>query len=576
MMPSHKSKIQKGIMIITSSASLLLLAASVAPAAAFVPQKVASDNFFLKQKPVFSETVVQVHATDADVVDLGEFKAKSFKRDEPPEINPLPEVFSGIGLPGGEVEPPRINNTFTNVQVDRYGAQALPLILGTLPGKPKTEGSLEVARNIAISLNKYAVDIPDPQAYKFFGNGEMGPILRMLLKTNPFFAPALTELPDGGFELKTFDPEGGPPTTLYQTILSTLNGVGHRVNLQFDKDMESITNWEMYDDVQGSDMKKCDVDLNTAASSAIYNCFFFSSCIHATIHVLHYLYTAAFQVASKDFPEMNQWANDYAKNIPWKYQQVGKLLLTADPQNQLAIITGGSGLGSSDFVRPILKKMLQSWGMKPTAEGFYMENMMNLPKDKVGGKNGVVLEEFMKHYELVSPFAKEASDALKKINPEKFATAEKKLGRYLSRCGEFTSSLSTIEQWIEMMAVTGAMHGGTLSYTRTMAMPEVLRWRNFVSPAWDFPDAFLLFSALGTIVGVDDDRHVMTDCDSGSPYADLLQDVLEKYNDKTTGMKREYQEKLVKENDFNDYGWIKSDYCLDDFDGKQLTIATYV
>ena len=71
MMPSHKSKIQKGIMIITSSASLLLLAASVAPAAAFVPQKVASDNVFLKQKPVFSETVVQVHAADADVVDLG-------------------------------------------------------------------------------------------------------------------------------------------------------------------------------------------------------------------------------------------------------------------------------------------------------------------------------------------------------------------------------------------------------------------------------------------------------------------------------------------------------------------------
>ena len=56
--------------------------------------------------------------------------------------------------------------------------------------------------------------------------------------------------------------------------------------------------------------------------------------------------------------------------------------------------------------------------MKPTAEGFYMENMMNLPKDKVGGKNcGVVLEEFRKHYDLVSPFAKEASDALKKINP---------------------------------------------------------------------------------------------------------------------------------------------------------------
>lgn len=65
-------------------------------------------------------------------------------------------------------------------------------------------------------------------------------------------APALTELPDGsGFELLTHDPDSKSPPSLYRKQLSTLNGVGHRVNTQFDAKMESITGYEMCDNVTG-------------------------------------------------------------------------------------------------------------------------------------------------------------------------------------------------------------------------------------------------------------------------------------------------------------------------------------
>lgn len=199
--------------------------------------------------------------------------------------------------------------------------------------------------------------------------------------------------------------------------------------------------------------------------------------------------------------------------------------------------------------------------------------MKGISNDKIG-KDGIFLNEFMKHFELIAPFAKKASGALKEIDPCKHAAAEKELASYLRRCGKFTSTLSTLDQWLEVMAVTGVMHGGTLSYTRVMAMPEVLRWRNFASPFYNFPDAFLLFSAVGTIVGMEDERHVMTD--SEGPYNDKLYKVLKDFNDKTMDLKKTYQDEIQKSDQFEDFGWILTDYCLDNFDGKQMTIATYI
>lgn len=554
---------------------LLAVVGLLVSVTAFAPTKQISIP--LKQTPAFSKSAVQVSVFDCSTDLTG--KGKLTSTFEPTNVKPMYQVFPGIGLPGGEVEPPRINNTFTNAQVDRFGDEARAFFapgVGVIGKRKADKDSLKIAQDLTIKLNKLSVESPDSKNYKFFGNGDFAKSLILLLKSNPFMAPALTELPDGkGYELKTYDPEV-PPSTLYRQILGTLDGVGHRVNIQFDSKMKKITGYQMYDDVTGNQLPQCHIEdaggIQMVASSALYNVFFFASCIHATIHVLHYIYTAAFQVASKDFEEMNQWANDYAKNIPHKYKQVGELLLT-EPTNALALVSGGSGLGSSQAVRYILKAVLQEWGKRPSAEGFYFDNMMNIPKEKLV-KDQVILKEFMKHYNLVAPFAKDASAALENIDCNKFAAAEKEVGKYLKRCGEFTSNLSTLDEWMQVMAVTGAMHGGTLSYTRLMAMPEILRWRNYASPTWDFPDAFLLLGALGTVVGVEDERHVMTD--SEGPYAAPLQKVLEDYNKETTKLKQHYQVKITAREDFNDYGWIRTDYCLDEFDGKQLTIATYV
>ncbi len=84
---------------------------------------------------------------------------------------------------------------------------------------------------------------------------------------------------------------------------------------------------------------------------------------------------------------------------------------------------------------------------------------------------------------------------------------------------------------------------------------------------------------VGTMCGVDDHRHVMTSSTDvvGEKYDDKLQAVLETYEQKANELKEAYKNKIMENTDeFNNYGWILSDYCPDGFDGKQLTVSTYI
>ena len=44
----------------------------------------------------------------------------------------------------------------------------------------------------------------------------------------------------------------------------------------------------------------------------------------------------------------------------------------------------------------------------------------------------------------------------------------------------------------------------------------------------------------------------------------------------TDKLKEAYERKIQDHPDFNDVGFILTDYCTDFYDGKQLTIATYI
>lgn len=508
---------------------------------------------------------------------------------KPPSPTPPPrEALTGVRLPPGEI-PPAINDANVQARIEAFFPVMANAVL-PLFGQPKSLG-LERVQDawIKTTLDGTVGNHPD---YKHFGTDDnCAKTLAYLVKTDPFFASALTKT-HFGFELRSFDKKDpdakDEKASSFRKLVSNLDGAGHRVNFYFNSDME-ITSYRVYDDVTGSrifqflDGEK-DEKLDYWASSAIYNTFFYAEAVHATIHVFHYLLTSAFQYVSEDYEEMHQWAKFYANNVQKTYDQVADLLIRDAPVPGLldgegenlkrynAIITGVNGFGAAPSpTRKILSDLMNQWGQSSTASG-WLDGMMNISRKDM--EKAGILTQYNKQVDLVAPFANDAANAFRDINADKTTIAELRLKDYLKRCGTFTSTIDSLDSWIELMSVTGDFHGSTLGFTRLIAMADVVRWRNIKDSKWEAPDIDMILTTSATAIGLEDGRHTMT-ATIDAPYSQELQDVLNKYDKEATRMKEEYEIEIQKHPDFNDYGWILSEFCTDNFDGKQLTSATY-
>lgn len=474
-----------------------------------------------------------------------------------------PEVFMGVKLPFDEEKVYELleKNVFDGDSVDKIGKKFQGHLQSQIgptlkAGTPKAEGSLQFLKDALLEFNDLQRSVPSG-SYKFFGNeNNRANELALLLKTNPFMASSLTKADDGGFELKSFD-DGDNDPSLYLKYVRNLNGAGHRVNFKFTSKME-VESCTMFDDVLGKEVETVSKDdekkLNSYAGSAIYNLIYYASCQHGTIHVLHQLLTSVLLIASEDYETMNKWAKTYNENIYQKYAQVEQALINA--ASPFALITGPLGFGSSAIMRFVLKDLLDTWGKNPTAEGFFNE-MMKIDKETM--KQAGILDEFMKHFDLIEDFATATSGALRDIDAKKFAVAEAKLTSLLDDCGKFKSEIDSLQKWIELMTVTGIVHGSTLSYSRYVACEDVLKWRNFGNPVWDRFDLTLGMLGLATITGMGEGKHVMT---STSPVMEgvdpTFMKVLNDHNMKASNMKVDYRSEIQKRDDFDEMGFIVS------------------
>ena len=105
-----------------------------------------------------------------------------------------------------------------------------------------------------------------------------------------------------------------------------------------------------------------------------------------------------------------------------------------------------------------------------------------------------------------------------------------------------------------------------------------MRWRNIDSQEWEENDSSLISGGLGTITGMEKGRHVMA-CKNFFAFPicrGKLQKVLDTYNGYTKRLKKAYTAELKKRSDFSSLGYIYSDWAKDGFDGKQLTVTTYI
>ena len=167
---------------------------------------------------------------------------------------------------------------------------------------------------------------------------------------------------------------------------------------------------------------------------------------------------------------------------------------------------------------------------------------------------------------------------------DKLDSTNAKLRDYIDQSGAWPedNGIKTVRSLLDMLFITGVIHGGTLSMTRLFGKPEFYRWRNIDETKWNANgDVFSAAIGLSTVMGVQKGKHV---CGSETIASGTeenitggsLQKVLRTYDRQTTKLKEVYEKKIQERPDFNDVGFILTDYCTDFYDGKQLTIATYI
>lgn len=484
-----------------------------------------------------------------------------------------------------------------------------------LKGKKKVtqaEGKLsELQKYYVENVIKHREDLPID--YKYFGSGDNVRNLQLLLSNNPFFASALSSgSARNTFNLFSFDPsdpsetfsEGNKDIPWFLNLCSKLDDDYPRVNMVMNSRME-IVSYQVYDLKTKTHVEK---SLNEAAGDVLYLLSYYTECVHALIHVFHFINVAAISMAEKEFPAMTLWTTPYLSNVAIKYEEVGVLLLA----DNVGVLTGKIWrTKKSAQVKAILRDMLCKWGSCKTAKQFIDEFIFKSCTPGSARWAGL-LPQFFKHCDLIGPFSKELTDSLSEYNPRDFSEANMKLQLALESCGHGISAVTDVKTWTELMCVTGILHGSTLSLSRHLLTEEMLKRCSASSSTYTATDVELAKAVAGTIVGMIEERHVFSSGLSmetisrsvgSSSFLDRLatgllpaflcrflnvrsiklpamrpaaRDVLLKYDALSSKLKSDYLATLKRNKDFSKDGWILTDHCPDGVDGKQLTLTTYI
>jgi len=183
---------------------------------------------------------------------------------------------------------------------------------------------------------------------------------------------------------------------------------------------------------------------------------------------------------------------------------------------------------------------------------------------------------FRKQAGLVYGFALELDEQLQTL--DNYGLANNKFQSITGSTGfNGVGAVTSIRQFIELMSVSGLLHGCTHSLTRLSVTAPMVALMNRDNEKYTVADInYVLLMGL-TITGAVEGYTVFS---STLPYTDVPSNViqvLKKYEGKSAALKNEFFSVVAKDNDnFSKFGYIMTDHAPEGIDGKQYTISTYI
>ena len=270
---------------------------------------------------------------------------------------------------------------------------------------------------------------------------------------------------------------------------------------------------------------------------------------------------------------LNSWAKPYMFQIYFKYTQVESLVLATD-----GFLAGSapncSGYDTSNREKllSLNKQMLTEWGTYKTADKFVKKFILgNISQKSLCGSG--IATALLKQAALISPYANAMEKEFRQDSNFKSITSS--LKRYLQLTGDGVSSISSMRAWLELMSVTGIMHGSTFSMTRLCMTQSIVSVNSYQSDVFTPRDTRFMRILAGTVLGTHEEFYVFSDS-LPATYPYNISAVLTEYDGQTAALKAQHQIEITKDPVvYNNYGWILSDHGPNFLDGKQLTLITY-
>ncbi len=506
-------------------------------------------------------------------------------------------VIDGVTLPPrkifGNWQYIKLLHTFTRGMISTR--QLLKLVMLITPrllwlhGSKKTPANLTSIHNFFVrKFVKYTQYLPI--GYQHFAGGHLSAksLLVAFVRANPFFASALRAVKtDSGVEyhINGYDVARSKEERNWFSRLSDTYKLDFpRVNVVFDADF-NVKSFDVFK-LSLTATKEVvatlavGVEEDFAMEKLLFMIGYHFQCVHALIHIFQTLLVSGLVNSSRNTKTLAAFAGRYDENMYAKYMEVKVLLVAPD-----AGLTGKSHKGDRAKLLPEMSAMMKLWGSCRTAndyvEKFLLRDLLSTVDRKTLEKSDI-MTEFLKHVDLSSPFAQDLDDVFR-LEDKEYEVATNELKTFFEHTGVNGPRVDNLKTWIELMSLTGIIHGTTLSATRLLASHQVLKnywperdWFDTIGFRMVHGDEHdTLRTLLGTIVGIQEEKDVFGN-DLRFNQGPLVRAVEARYGGISAGYKLDYFNQIKKHSGFKEFGWIWTDYCPDMIDSKQFTIDTYV
>jgi len=240
----------------------------------------------------------------------------------------------------------------------------------------------------------------------------------------------------------------------------------------------------------------------------------------------------------------------------------------------------GWDAGPLDAVQNIPSILIKEWGNCLDADD-YVYNVLfkSIGRDDLDHAN--ICTVWRQQVALVSGYASELDMELQTMHNTRISVYHEVTYNFHTLCSRTGShgirGITNFKQYIELMSVSGLLHGCMNSVTRLNITAPMVSLLNPTIPYFTVADIRFIVMMFRTMIGMTADRSVYSHRIPfhAGPY-NLIK-VFQKYTGFSNVIKAKYYEKLVEsETIFKHFGWILTDHGPDGLDGKQYTLSAYI